>query len=109
MAFHGPAPACASGWRSYRPRRPPQSIERCGPLEEAVIPPRIRKLVGAVLLLVLVAVWSLLAMAFAQFVAVRSSPLLEFVYYVVAGIGWALPAMPLISWMARRRPTDGSR
>jgi hypothetical protein len=26
------------------------------------------------------------------------------VYYVVAGIGWVLPAMPLISWMLRPDP-----
>ena len=65
-------------------------------------------LIGTVLLLALVTLWSLLAMAFAQVVAVRSSAPLEFVYYVVAGIGWVLPAMPLISWMARRRPGEGS-
>jgi hypothetical protein len=23
------------------------------------------------------------------------------IYYIVAGLGWVLPAMPLISWMAR--------
>jgi hypothetical protein len=23
------------------------------------------------------------------------------IYYVVAGLGWVLPAMPLISWMSR--------
>jgi len=22
-------------------------------------------------------------------------------YYIVAGLGWVLPAMPLVSWMAR--------
>ena len=34
--------------------------------------------------------------------AVRSSQngLVPFVYYVLAGIGWVLPAMPLISWMS---------
>ena len=25
----------------------------------------------------------------------------ELLFYVVAGIGWILPAMPIISWMAR--------
>jgi Protein of unknown function (DUF2842) len=69
---------------------------------------RTRKLIGTVLLLALVAIWSLLAMAFAQIVAVRANPILEFVYYVAAGIGWVLPAMPLVAWMARRRPEDGS-
>lgn len=60
------------------------------------------------LLLALVAIWSLLAMAFAPIVAVRANPVLEFVYYVVAGIGWVLPAMPLVAWMARPRREDGS-
>jgi hypothetical protein len=65
-------------------------------------------LIGTVLLLVLVAAWSLLAMAFAQIVAVRSNAVLEFIYYLLAGLGWAVPAMPLISWMYRT-PAGGSR
>jgi hypothetical protein len=68
---------------------------------EAVIRPRIRKLIGTVALLALVVVWSLFAMALAQIVLVRSNGLLDFAYYVVAGLGWVLPAMPLISWMSR--------
>jgi hypothetical protein len=46
-------------------------------------------------------------MAFAQVVAVRANAVLEFVYYVVAGIGWVLPAMPLIAWMSRNRNSTG--
>jgi len=65
---------------------------------------RIRKLIGAVALLVLVTAWSLLAMALAQAVGLRSSLVLEFAFYVIAGIGWVLPAMPLISWMSREPP-----
>jgi len=42
-------------------------------------------------------------MALAQAVAIRWSPFLEFAYYVIAGVGWVLPAMPLIAWMARDR------
>lgn len=52
-------------------------------------------------LLALVFVWSLLAMALAQVVLVRHNGWLDFAYYVVAGLGWVLPAMPLISWMSR--------
>jgi hypothetical protein len=26
------------------------------------------------------------------------------IYYVVAGLGWVLPAMPLIRWMSRPDP-----
>ena len=77
-----------------RAARPPRH-------REAVIRPRIRKLIGTVALLALVVVWSLLAMALAQIVLVRSNGLLDFAYYVVAGLGWVVPAMPLISWMSR--------
>jgi hypothetical protein len=66
-----------------------------------MIRPRIRKLIGAVALLALVVVWSLLAMALAQIVLVRANGLLDFAYYVVAGLGWLILAMPLVSWMSR--------
>jgi Protein of unknown function (DUF2842) len=68
---------------------------------EAAIPPRIRKLIGTFALLALVAVWSLLAMALAQIVLVRSNGFLDFAYYVVAGLGWVPLAMLLVSWMSR--------
>jgi hypothetical protein len=70
-------------------------------MREAAIRPRIRKLIGTVALLSLVVVWSLFAMALAQIVLVRANGLLDFAYYLVAGLGWVLPAMPLISWMSR--------
>jgi hypothetical protein len=63
--------------------------------------PRIRKLVGAVALIALVAVWSLLMMALAQVVLVRTNGWLDFAYYFVAGLGWLPLAMFLVSWMAR--------
>ena len=72
--------------------------------------PRIRKLIGTVALLALVVVWSLLAMALAQVVLVRTNGALDFVYYVVAGLGWVPLAMLLISWMSRgERPNNCAR
>jgi Protein of unknown function (DUF2842) len=62
---------------------------------------RTRKFVGTIALLVLVAVWGLLAMALAQSVLTDINGFVAAIYYVVAGLGWVLPAMPLISWMAR--------
>ncbi len=62
---------------------------------------RQRKLLGTVLLLILVAVWSLAGMALAQAPWIAASRLIQLVYYVVVGLGWVLPAMPLISWMVR--------
>jgi hypothetical protein len=72
------------------------------------MPIRLRKFLGTILLLILVIVWSLLAMALAQSPLVSQSGLTEFIYYAVAGLGWVLPAMPLISWMARPDKKDAS-
>jgi len=62
---------------------------------------RQRKLFGTVALFALVIVWSLLAMALAQAPWIASSKTIQFAYYVIAGLGWVLPAMPIIAWMAR--------
>jgi hypothetical protein len=65
------------------------------------MPARLRKLIGAIALLALVTVWALLAMALAQSALTSTNGLLAGVYYVVAGLGWVLPAMPIITWMQR--------
>ena len=62
---------------------------------------RTRKLIGTIALLVLVSVWGLLAMALAQSVLTDINGLVAAIFYVVAGLGWVLPAMPLVSWMAK--------
>jgi hypothetical protein len=62
---------------------------------------RTRKLIGTVCLLVLVTVWALLMMAFAQFALRAQSGWIAALFYLVAGLGWVLPAMPLVAWMQR--------
>ncbi len=62
---------------------------------------RTRKLIGAFALLVLVSAWSLAAMALAQSVLTEINGFVAAIYYVVAGLGWVLPAMLLVKWMAR--------
>ncbi len=62
---------------------------------------RTRKLIGAFGLLVLVAVWSLFAMALAQSVLTDINGFVAAIYYVVAGVGWMVPAMVLVKWMSR--------
>jgi hypothetical protein len=80
-------------------RRAPQ----CSPLEThaSAMTIRTRKFFGTIFLLVLVVVWSLLGMTVAQTPWLAASGWLQAIFYVVAGIGWVLPAMPIISWMAR--------
>jgi hypothetical protein len=65
----------------------------------SVMPLRLRKFIGAFALIALVIVWSLLAMALAQFPVIKANGVVEALYYMVAGLGWVLPAMPLIKWM----------
>ena len=65
------------------------------------MPIRLRKLLGAITLIVLVVTWTLLAMALAQSAVVQANGAIEVIYYVIAGLGWVLPAMPLIRWMSR--------
>jgi Protein of unknown function (DUF2842) len=66
---------------------------------------RTRKLLGAIALLLLAAVWSLVGMVVAQTSWLANSGVLQAVFYVVAGMGWVLPAMPIVSWMSRPDPT----
>jgi hypothetical protein len=66
---------------------------------------RTRKLLGTIALLILAAVWSLMGMAVAQMPWLANSGLLQAGFYVVAGLGWVLPAMPIVSWMSRPDPT----
>ncbi len=64
---------------------------------------RLRKLIGMIVMISFVVIYALVAMALAQ-----SRPVLEahdFVkglFYVVAGLAWVLPVMPLIKWMEGR-------
>jgi hypothetical protein len=62
---------------------------------------RTRKFFGTIALLLLVVVWSLAGMTVAQLPWLANSGLLQAIFYVVAGIGWVLPAMPIVSWMSR--------
>ena len=63
---------------------------------------RARKFTGAILLILLIAVYALLALAAAVVLQIRqANGFVELVYYVVAGLLWVLPAGLLIKWMAK--------
>lgn len=63
---------------------------------------RTRKLVATVALLVLIVVYSLLAMVVAMVLQMQNaSKLVELLYYVVAGTLWTVPAGAIIWWMQR--------
>jgi hypothetical protein len=43
----------------------------------------------------------LLALALAQIPLIHDNALASIAYYVIAGMGWVLPAIPIVTWMSR--------
>jgi hypothetical protein len=63
--------------------------------------PKLRKLVGTVLLLVLIVVYMMVVAALAPAILKPDSPWIQLAFYAIAGVGWAFPAGVLIKWMAK--------
>lgn len=66
--------------------------------------PRRRKFIGAIALLLFLALYALAAMMTAIVLQVGASKTVELAYYVIAGLLWVIPAGLLIKWM--QRPED---
>jgi hypothetical protein len=62
---------------------------------------RLRSFLGTIVLIVLVVVWAFVAMVVAEGPIARAPGLWQGVYYVLAGLGWVIPAGAVIWWMAR--------
>lgn len=62
---------------------------------------RYRKLIGTVMLVAFVVVYSLTAMTIAAAKLPGTSGLVQLVFYAVAGLIWTLPAAALVWWMQR--------
>ena len=67
------------------------------------MPLRLRKFIGAIALFILVIVWALVAMALAQAPPIHENAILSVAYYVIVGAGWVLPAIPIVTWMSRKK------
>ena len=63
------------------------------------MPRRLRTLIGTVAILAFVVLYALVAMALAESRIVDAPKLVQTVAYVILGIAWVLPIMPLIKWM----------
>lgn len=62
---------------------------------------RNRKLIGAFLLPISIVIWSVLATWVYLALPEGLPGLVLIAFFVVAGMGWLLPSMAIISWMAR--------
>lgn len=65
------------------------------------MPQRARKLIGTVLLVTFIIIYSLTAMTIAAAKLPGTSGLVQLIYYAVAGLLWAAPAAVLIWWMQK--------
>lgn len=63
----------------------------------------LRKLIATLVLLALVVVYAPLAMEVGAHVAAATGPVVQLVYFIVAGLGWTVPAGVLIWWAWRPR------
>lgn len=62
--------------------------------------PRVRKLVGGIGMILFVFAYALVAMSLADSRPVQSSGgVVVVIIYIVLGLAWVLPLMPVIVWM----------
>lgn len=65
------------------------------------MPPRLKRLIGSLLLVLLVIVYALVATAVAVTQLAQSSGWVHLVFFLLSGLLWILPAMGIIYWMSR--------
>ena len=67
---------------------------------------RTRKFIGAILLMIFIAIYALLVMAVAIVLQVNAGKWVELAFYVIGGLAWVVPAALLIRWMSRPDQAD---
>ncbi|WP_182421935.1 DUF2842 domain-containing protein [Aureimonas sp. ME7] len=65
------------------------------------MPVRLKKLIGAVILLFLVIAYAVLATAYASLRLGQSPGYVHLLYFLLTGLLWIVPAMFVIRWMER--------
>ena len=62
---------------------------------------RTRKFIGTVVMLAFVMLYGPIAMALAESRILETPKLVQAALYLVLGLAWVLPMLPLIKWMQR--------
>lgn len=65
------------------------------------MPQRLRKLVGTVVLVTFISFYALTAMTVAAARLPGTSGWTQLAYFLVAGLLWVVPSLPLVAWMQR--------
>jgi hypothetical protein len=63
------------------------------------MPPRIKRLIGSLLIVLLVIVYAIAATVVAEAKLAQSSGFVHFAYFLLSGLLWVLPAMLIVKWM----------
>jgi ABC-type Na+ efflux pump permease subunit len=72
------------------------------------MPKRLRTFIGCMAILAFVIFYALIAMALAESRIVEAPKLVQTIAYMILGIAWIFPVMPMIRWMERvPRRQDG--
>lgn len=68
--------------------------------------PRIKTLVGSIILVAMMGLYALIAVTVASARLAESSGMVHLAFFAVTGLLWIVPAMGLVSWMMRdnRKP-----
>jgi Protein of unknown function (DUF2842). len=64
------------------------------------MPVRLRKFIGTIMIIVLVLLYAVLATSIASATLGTSPWWIHFIYFLLTGLLWILPAMLIIKWMA---------
>lgn len=67
------------------------------------MPPRLRRLIGSILLVALVILYALVASAVAVARLPGTGALTHLAFFLFSGLLWVLPAMLIVSWMSKPR------
>ena len=65
------------------------------------LPKRLRTFIGSMPILIFVCVYALVAMALAESRIIEAPKLVQTIAYMLLGIIWIFPVMPIIRWMER--------
>lgn len=64
------------------------------------MPVRLKKFIGIILIVALVMLYALLATTIATLTLAHSPWWVHFLYFLLSGVLWVVPAMLIIKWMA---------
>jgi membrane protein implicated in regulation of membrane protease activity len=67
---------------------------------------RTRKFIGTFVLILIVPIYAMLMVELSRYMLAGASWWIQAIFFLIAGLGWALPVLPLIKWMERLGPNE---